>query len=50
MATILIVDDVAANRAKLSRVLQGKGHRLLDAPDSLGQKLREVLDAEAVAG
>lgn len=47
MATILIVDDVAANRTHLSRVLQGQGHRLLD---SLGRKLREALDTEAVVG
>ncbi len=33
MATILIVDDVAANRARLVRVLGSQGHRLLEAAD-----------------
>ncbi|MFN2316185.1 MAG: response regulator [Gemmatimonadales bacterium] len=31
MATILIVDDVAANRARLAQVLGGQGHRLIEA-------------------
>jgi PAS domain S-box-containing protein len=41
MATILIVDDVAANRARLARVLSGQGHHLLEATDGR-QALAEV--------
>jgi PAS domain S-box-containing protein len=33
MATILIVDDVAANRTRLVRVLGSQGHRFLEAVD-----------------
>jgi len=33
LATILIVDDVAANRVRLARVLASRGHHLLEATD-----------------
>ena len=33
MATILIVDDLSANRTLLVRLLQRRGHRLLEAGD-----------------
>ncbi|HLY55939.1 MAG TPA: response regulator, partial [Stellaceae bacterium] len=33
MATILVVDDLAANREVLVSLLRYKGHRLLEAED-----------------